>query len=111
MCCSLTARKLINNSLTSLNANPIIFINYHLPVNEPYISANHFHQQHLLTMLRTKKKVLKDGAVISPPQPPQPPSPSRFIAAASAICSTAARVAATTTSVLTSPGKTTAMHL
>jgi hypothetical protein len=73
MCCSLTAQKLINNSLTSLNANPIIFINYHLPVNEPYISANHFHQQHLLTMLRTKKKVLKDGAVISPP--PTPPTP------------------------------------
>jgi hypothetical protein len=47
-------------------------------------------------MVHTKKHDLTDGAgaVIPPPQPPQPPSPSRFVAAASAIHSTAARVAA-----------------
>jgi len=49
MCYSWTAWKLIDNSLTSLNANPIIFIKYHLPA-KPYISSNHFHQQHLSTM-------------------------------------------------------------
>ena len=74
---------------------------------EPNIAAKHFHQQHLLTMARTKKNDLTDGSGIPSPQSPQPPSPSRFTATATALRSTAARVAAAVTSVLTSPSKTT----
>jgi len=58
-------------------------------------------------MALTKGQVTKDGTVIPSPQSPQPPSPSQFTAAAIALHSTAARVAAAATSVLTSPSKTT----
>ena len=102
----LTARKILNNSLTSLNANPIIFIKYHLHA-APNISAKHFHQQHLSTMAHTKRQVTKDGTVIPSPQSPRPPSPSRFTVTAIALHSTTARVAAVATSALTSPSKTT----
>ena len=59
-------------------------------------------------MACTKKNDLMDGDVIPLPQSPQPqpPSPSQFTAAAAALWSTAARVAAAATSVLTSPSKT-----
>jgi hypothetical protein len=62
-------------------------------------------------MVHTKKNDLKDGAgaVFPPPQPPQLPSPSQFIAAASAIRSTAARVTVAATSALTSPSKSNAI--
>ena len=58
-------------------------------------------------MAHAKRNDLTDGAVISSLQSPQPPSPSRFTAAATALRSTAARVAAAATSVLTSPSKNT----
>ena len=106
MCYSLTAQKITNNSLTSLNSNPIIFIKYHLH-EERNISAKHFHQQHFSTMGHTKRQVTKDGTVIPSPESPQPTSPSQLHADASALCFTAARVAAAATSVLPSPGKTT----